>query len=90
MFILPAENYYQGSHSSKNVDRLSILALHANDLILSLDLEIKKLLPLRVRWLFLYAQVIENGRTDIEVFILDGGLGLVALSRHINFVVGLF
>ena len=58
---------------------------------LSLQLEIKKLLPPQgVQWLFIRARSteIKNGRfDDAEITILDEKLELVALSRQVCFIV---
>ena len=57
---------------------------------LSMNLELKKiLLPTGVKWLFLRAQVkmIEKGRLNAEIVILDEGLDIVAFSHQISYVV---
>ena len=57
---------------------------------LSMSMEMKKLLPLvGVRWLFLRAHVkmIERGRMNAEVAILNETLEIVAISHQVNFIV---
>lgn len=57
---------------------------------LSMNLEIKKLLPPEgVKWLFMRARAkeIKNGRMDAEITVLDEALELVALSHQVSFIV---
>ena len=57
---------------------------------LTMSLEIKKLLPPGgVKWLFVRAQAkeVRYGRMDVEVMIFDQGMGLVALSHQLCFIV---
>ena len=59
---------------------------------LSMDLEIKKLLPEEgVEWLFVRSQAtqIKDGRMDVTVWILDEGGELVAISHHVCFIVNI-
>jgi N-methylhydantoinase B/oxoprolinase/acetone carboxylase alpha subunit len=56
-----------------------------------LNLEVKKALPEEgVEWLQLRIQSkqIKNGRFDLEVLILDQEGDLVALSNHVNLILG--
>ena len=58
---------------------------------LLLNLEIKKGLgPEGQEWLFVRVRLkrIKNGRLDLEVIILDEEGDIVALSNHVNFVLG--
>lgn len=57
----------------------------------ALNLDVKKSLPPDgVEWLFIRvrAKSIKNGRMDLEVVILDEMGEVVALSQHVNLVVG--
>lgn len=57
---------------------------------LSLNLDVKRALPEEgVEWLFVRssAKVIQNGRLDLEVIILDQHQNVVALSGHVNIIV---
>lgn len=57
---------------------------------LSLNLDVKRALPEEgAEWLFVRAsaKVIQNGRLDLEVIILDQHQNVVALSSHVNFIV---
>ncbi|KAF4908973.1 hypothetical protein CGCF415_v006216 [Colletotrichum fructicola] len=57
---------------------------------LSLNLDVKRSLPENgVEWLFIrcLAKVIQNGRLDLEVIILDQDQNVVALSNHVNMVL---
>ena len=59
---------------------------------LATSIEIKKRLPVGgVKWLFMRAQAkqIKNGRTDMEIVILDEGMDLVALSSQVLSIVDL-
>ncbi|KAK3328646.1 thioesterase-like superfamily-domain-containing protein [Cercophora scortea] len=56
-----------------------------------LNLEMKKALPERgVEWLQLrvLSKQIRNGRLDLEVLVLDGEGELVALSHHVDLILG--
>ncbi|KAL8709845.1 MAG: hypothetical protein Q9220_005461 [cf. Caloplaca sp. 1 TL-2023] len=56
----------------------------------SMSLEVKKVLPVEgVKWLFVRARtkMVENGRMDAEVVVMDEGGGLVAVSQQVGFVV---
>lgn len=56
-----------------------------------LNLEVKKALPKEgVEWLHLRVQAkqIKNGRLDLEVLLLDESGDLVAISNHVNLVLG--
>lgn len=58
----------------------------------SLDLEVKRLLePGKVRWLFCRAQTKEivNGRSDMEVLVLDPDMNLIAIGHQIIIVKSL-
>lgn len=58
---------------------------------LLLNLDVKKKLPEEgVEWLFsrVATKRIENGRTDLEVVIMDEGGDVVALSHHVTFILG--
>jgi hypothetical protein len=58
---------------------------------LVLNLDVKKALPeAGTEWLFIRVQAkeIKNGRLDLEVVILDREGELVALSQHVNMIVG--
>ena len=55
-----------------------------------IHLEIKKALPLEgVEWLFVrtWSKVIKNGRTDLNVVVMDEGGDVVALSQHVALVL---
>ncbi|KAG8158257.1 hypothetical protein KVR01_012018 [Diaporthe batatas] len=57
---------------------------------LSLNLDVKRSLPEQgAEWLFVRcsAKVIQNGRLDLEVIILDQQQNVVALSNHVNMIV---
>lgn len=57
---------------------------------LSLNLDVKRVLPEEgAEWLFVRssAKVIQNGRLDLEVIILDQHQNVVALSNHVNIIV---
>ncbi|KAF9878805.1 thioesterase family protein [Colletotrichum karsti] len=57
---------------------------------IALNLDVKKTLPEEgVEWLFIrcLAKVIQNGRLDLEVVILDRDQNVVALSNHVNLVL---
>lgn len=57
---------------------------------LVMNLDIKKLLPPEgVEWLFLRteARMIDQGRLDLQVYILDQHGDLIALASHINLIV---
>lgn len=57
---------------------------------LSLNLDVKRALPEEgAEWLFVRssAKVIQNGRLDLEVIILDQHQNVVALSNHVNIIV---
>ncbi|KAF7537303.1 hypothetical protein G7054_g3812 [Neopestalotiopsis clavispora] len=58
----------------------------------TLNMEIKKALPKGgVDWLFMRvnSRQIKNGRLDLEVLILDESGDLLALSQHVNLIVGI-
>ena len=55
-----------------------------------LNLEIKKALPPGgAEWLFMrtWSNVIKNGRTDLNVVVMDEGGHIVALSQHVALVL---
>lgn len=57
---------------------------------LALNLDVKKALPEEgVEWLFIrsMAKVIQNGRLDLEVIVLDQSGDVVALSNHVNMIL---
>ena len=57
----------------------------------ALNLEVKKALPSKgAQWLSLRvaAKQVMNGRLDLEVIIMDESGDLVALSQHVNLIVG--
>lgn len=57
---------------------------------LSLNLDVKRALPEQgAEWLFVRssAKVIQNGRLDLEVIILDQHQDVVALSNHVTMIV---
>ncbi|KAL2284621.1 hypothetical protein FJTKL_08721 [Diaporthe vaccinii] len=57
---------------------------------LSLNLDVKRVLPEEgAEWLFVRpsAKVIQNGRLDLGVVILDQHHNVVALSNHVNIIV---
>ncbi|KAK7703232.1 hypothetical protein SLS64_009209 [Diaporthe eres] len=58
--------------------------------MLSLNLDVKRVLPEEgVEWLFVRssAKVIQNGRQDLEVIILDQHQNVVALGNHVDIIV---
>ena len=56
-----------------------------------IHLEIKKALPPEgAEWLFVrtWSNVIKNGRTDLNIVVMDEGGDVVALSQHVALVLG--
>ncbi len=56
-----------------------------------IHLEIKKALPPEgVEWLFVrtWSKVIKNGRTDLNIVVMDEEGDVVALSQHVALVLG--
>ena len=56
-----------------------------------IHLEIKKALPPEgAEWLFVrtWSRVIKNGRTDLNIVVMDEGGDIVALSQHVALVLG--
>lgn len=59
---------------------------------LTMDVELKKSLPEEgVEWVFVRsrAKLIKDGRMDLEVWVYDPGMELVAVSHHVCFVIAL-
>lgn len=58
----------------------------------TLNIETKKALPEHgAEWLFMrvVSRQIKNGRLDLEVLVLDESGDLVAISQHVNLIVGM-
>jgi Thioesterase-like superfamily len=57
-----------------------------------MDVELKKPLPEEgVEWVFVRSQakMIKDGRMDLEVWIFDPDMDVVAVSHHVCFVMAL-
>ncbi|KAL9081540.1 MAG: hypothetical protein Q9159_007272 [Coniocarpon cinnabarinum] len=92
----PSSNSSESSNSSSQSSRSSSTDMSEKSPAarfwyptLLLNLEVKKSLGQGVRWLFLrvQAKLIQQGRYDLEVIVLDEKSEVVALSHHVCFAV---